>query len=263
MTEEEQWARLGFEERQARFESAPQNARIWTEAWVAHSAFCPACGAVRLRKLPNNLPAADFDCLSCREEFELKGTKKEFGSKIVDGAYDSMCERVDADNNPSLMLMTYDADALKVRSLLVVPKYFFVRELIERRKPLAPTARRAGWVGCNILLKEVPQSGRVYLVRDGQLVSKRSVLEAWRRTVFLQEEKVGARGWLIEVMKCVEKIGRPEFRLDDVYKFEEHLSSVYPGNKNVRPKIRQQLQVLRDRGYLRFLGGGRYAIGTD
>ncbi len=36
------------------------------------------------------------------------------------------------------------------------------------------------------------------------------------------------------------------------------LSALYPDNHNVRPKIRQQLQVLRDRGWLSF--GGR---GTD
>jgi hypothetical protein len=29
----------------------------------------------------------------------------------------------------------------------------------------------------------------------------------------------------------------------------------------VRPKIRQQLQVLRDMGFLEFLGGGRYRAG--
>ena len=51
-------------------------------------------------------------------------------------------------------------------------------------------------------------------------------------------------------MRCVERIGRPEFTLDDVYAFEPHLSRLYPDNRNVRPKIRQQLQVLRDHGWL-------------
>lgn len=59
-------------------------------------------------------------------------------------------------------------------------------------------------------------------------------------------------------MKSVEDIGRPEFTLDDVYASEPRLSALYPSNQNVRPKIRQQLQVLRDRGWLEFVGGGRY-----
>jgi type II restriction enzyme len=74
-----------------------------------------------------------------------------------------------------------------------------------------------------------------------------------------QYDLAGARG-LIEVMKCVEAIGRAAFTLDDVYAFEDRLAALYPGNNNVRPKIRQQLQVLRDRGWLEFTGRGRYRV---
>ena len=61
-------------------------------------------------------------------------------------------------------------------------------------------------------------------------------------------------------MKCVEAIGRPDFTLADVYAFEPHRAAAYPDNRNVRPKIRQQLQVLRDHGWPQFLGGGRYRL---
>jgi len=61
-------------------------------------------------------------------------------------------------------------------------------------------------------------------------------------------------------MRCVERIGRDTFSLDDVYAFEDRLTALYPGNRNVRPKIRQQLQVLRDRGFLEFTGRGRYRM---
>src|SRR5205807_1254470 len=135
-----------------------------------------------------------------------------------------------------------------VTNLFVVPKHFFVREIIEERKPLAPTARRAGWIGCNVLLNQIPASGKIFIVRDGQPQPKQSVVAQWKKTLFLREEGVEARGWLIEVMKCVEGIGRQEFELDDVYAFESRLSSLYPNNRHVKHKIRQQLQVLRDRG---------------
>ena len=59
-------------------------------------------------------------------------------------------------------------------------------------------------------------------------------------------------------MKAVEDIGRPEFTLSEVYAFEPRLAALYPGNHNVRPKIRQQLQVLRDAGWLEFVRPGVY-----
>ena len=63
-------------------------------------------------------------------------------------------------------------------------------------------------------------------------------------------------------MKCVEDIGLHSFTLDDVYAHEARLQAIYPGNNNVRPKIRQQLQVLRDQGLLEFTGRGRYRLIT-
>ena len=49
-----------------------------------------------------------------------------------------------------------------------------------------------------------------------------------------------------------------EFQLSDVYSFEEVLSIKHPKNNNIQAKIRQQLQFLRDKGYIEFLGHGRY-----
>jgi type II restriction enzyme len=168
-----------------------------------------------------------------------------------------------ASNNPNLLLLNYDPKQLSVINLFVIPKHFFVREIIEERKPLAPTARRAGWIGSNILLNQIPQSGKIFIVRAGQLETKDSVLAKWKRTLFLRDQEQDARGWLIEVMKCVEAIGKPEFHLDDVYRFENQLSRLYPGNQNVRPKIRQQLQFLRDRGYLDFVSRGSYRMRSE
>jgi len=102
--------------------------------------------------------------------------------------------------------------------------------------------------------------GKVFLVRSGTPLPQDRVLEKWQSTLFLRNEAAEARGWLIEVMKCVEAIGSAEFNLDDVYAYEKQLSEIYPDNHNVRPKIRQQLQVLRDNGYLEFVSRGRYRL---
>ncbi len=169
-----------------------------------------------------------------------------------------MTARLAAANNPSLMVMGYDRARPRVTDLIVVPSHFFTEAIIEPRKPLSMTARRAGWQGCNILIGQVPLAGRIPLIRAGAHVAKQAVLDQWRATLFLQEAAPTARGWLLDVMKCVEDIRRPEFTLADVYGFEGQLAAIYPGNNNVRPKIRQQLQVLRDMGWLTFNGRGTY-----
>jgi type II restriction enzyme len=253
--------KLGFEESQTPFDSGSQQARVWTERWVSDWMFCPNCGAPKLSQFPNNSPVADFYCPACADQYEVKGQKKpRFGPTVPDGAYATKIARLASDTSPNLLLMSYDKDRREVRNVCVVPKHFFVADIIQKRKPLAPTARRAGWVGSNILLGRVPESGRIFVLRDGIAESKDAVLAKWQQTRFLRDESTEARGWLIEVMKAVEAIGRPEFDIDDVYAFEARLSAIYPGNNNVKPKIRQQLQVLRDNGYLEFTGRGHYRL---
>jgi type II restriction enzyme len=61
-------------------------------------------------------------------------------------------------------------------------------------------------------------------------------------------------------MRCIERLGKREFSLDEVYRFEAEFAKAYPGNQHIRPKIRQKLQVLRDNGYLEFLGKGTYRL---
>ena len=41
---------------------------------------------------------------------------------------------------------------VSMESLMKIPKHFFVPDIIEKRRPLAENARRAGWVGCNIII---------------------------------------------------------------------------------------------------------------
>jgi len=66
-----------------------------------------------------------------------------------------------------LFLMNYDLQSLAVVNLFIVPKHFFVQDIIEERKPLAATAKRAGWIGSNILLSQIPESGKIHIVKSG------------------------------------------------------------------------------------------------
>ena len=240
------------------YKSKSQIARVSTEGWVKQNIYCPACGNENLNQFVNNSPVADFICNGCKSEYELKSKMDRMGLKIVDGAYDSMLRRIYADNNPNFFFLNYSITHLTVQNLMVIPKHFFVSEIIEKRPPLNINARRAGWVGCNILLNEIPASGKIFLVKNGLIQKKEIVLEEWQKTAFLSEEKKDNKKWLIEIMKVVDTINNQEFALKEVYKFEESLKQRFPNNNFIKDKIRQQLQVLRDKGIIEFKGGGYY-----
>ena len=64
--------------------------------------------------------------------------------------------------------------------------------------------------------------------------------------------------WKKDVFECLLKIDNDIFSLEEVYDFEENLKKLHPENKNIKPKIRQQLQYLRDLGLLEFIKPGIY-----
>ena len=243
-----------------RYRSPSQRIRVVTEHWVHQEVFCPACGS-DITRYAHNRPAADFHCTVCGEQYELKSKKDGFASKIVDGAYRTLMERLRSSSNPSLFLLNYTPQDYRVVNFFVVPNHFFVPDMIERRRPLSVHARRPGWIGCNIVLRDIPETGRVFYVRNRRVESRDSVLRGWQRTTFLRDEKRAvARGWILDVMRCIERLGKREFDLGSMYEFEEYLRSKHPRNRHVRDKVRQQLQLLRDRGYLHFLGSGKYRV---
>ncbi|MEO0382022.1 MAG: DpnI domain-containing protein [Pseudomonadota bacterium] len=252
--------KLGFEEQKQHYTSGSQSARTKTESWASANLFCPNCGHNSLNQFPANLPVADFYCVQCQEQYELKSQKKPFGRKVANGAYDVKIRRLESESSPSLFLLHYNDLTSSVQSLSVIPKRFFVPSIVERRKPLRASARRAGWVGSNIVIEKVPKVGRISIIADQNIRRIPEVCKEWRSTNFLDQKRKETRGWLCEVMACIDQFENQEFSLADAYTFEPQLSELYPGNLNIRPKIRQQLQVLRDNGYLKFLGRGRYCL---
>lgn len=240
------------------FTSSSQIARLLTEHWVSRNVYCPSCGNSNLRSFKNNNPVGDFHCDNCKAEYELKSKKDSFGRRIVDGAFSSMIQRINASNNPHFFFLNYSPSESKVKNFIVIPKHYFIDDIVEKRQPLADTARRARWIGCNILLNNIPASGKIFLVKNEQIVPTKSVLESWNKTAFLANQKKEARGWTIETLKLLDRIQSNEFDLNDVYAFETELKDKFPSNNFIKDKLRQQLQVLRDRGLLEFKDRGKY-----
>jgi type II restriction enzyme len=106
----------------------------------------------------------------------------------------------------------------------------------------------------------MPADARLYVVRDLGVVPAEDVRVAWKRFEFLRGMKLESRGWLNDVLAVVRKIGKDEFTLDEVYGFEKELKYLHPENFHVRDKIRQQLQLLRDRKIIEFIENGYYRL---
>jgi type II restriction enzyme len=125
----------------------------------------------------------------------------------------------------------------EVRDLLLIPSFMFSESAVIKRKPLAATARRAGWVGCNIALNRVPADARIFLVQtvassrrrtgvtpvsdlkkseygDRQdacptqtiIVSPEEVRAQFKRVKPLKDISVTQRGWTLDVLNVVRRL---------------------------------------------------------
>ena len=100
---------------------------------------------------------------------------------------------------PNLLLLQYQLNPLSVMSLLFIPDFAFTLSALERRPPLASTARRAGWIGCNILLQHIPTDARIPLVHNEQVVPAHRVRRAFQKLKPLASLSSDNRGWTLDV----------------------------------------------------------------
>ena len=69
----------------------------------------------------------------------------------------------------------------------------------------------------------------------------------------------GFKGWTRLTLEGVLEMPGSGFQMPELLAVCEPVAArVYPKNRNVRPKLRQQLQILRDLGLVEFLGNGFY-----
>lgn len=160
---------------------------------------------------------------------------------------------------PHLLLLSYTPN-YEVQDFVIVPRQFLVEQIVIPRKPLGPNCRRAGWQGCNLNIGLVPEDGRIAYVSDFQRVSPADFSRGWKRVEFLDEYSPQGRGWLSLTMYLIRCLGKASFELRDLYALEHVARQAFPDNLHVRAKLRQQLQRLRDSGWLDFQGRSRYLV---
>ena len=197
------------------YKSGAQIARVLTEDWAARELYCPACDSDRLSPSKANTPTIDFDCPRCSQLFQLKSLKNWNPRKLVDAGYDAMIRAIRADRVPNLLVLQYSSNWC-IRNLLLIPRVFFSESAIEKRKPLAVGARRAGWIGCNILLTQIAADGKIAIVLDGSQVDDQKVRNEFSRIRKLAEVPPSVRGWTLDVLRLVRRLGKSGFSLGDI-----------------------------------------------
>ena len=202
------------------------------------------------------MKVSDFHCRDCDEKFQLKSSRHGFSKYVLDGEYRTQLESIHRGDYPSILLLSYQDP--KVEHVTAVHRSCIIPDYLVPRKPLSATARRRFWQGCLIALYRTPSIAKIDLVVDEKPIPSAFITEQWKKAQTLLKADVPKRGWLADVLRCVEQ-QFSTFTLQDLYASSENeLQEKHPENRNVRPKIRQQLQYLRDLGFVEFVKPGVY-----
>ena len=128
----------------------------------------------------------------------------------------------------------------ELRDLLLIPSFMFSESAVIKRKPLSSTARRAGWVGCNLDLHRIAPEARIAIVitrsssrrrGDESLTKKQNqrfltssptnqtvivppeeVRARYTRLKPIREIKTAQRGWTLDVLNIVRRLVNSEGR---------------------------------------------------
>ena len=91
-----------------------------------------------------------------------------------------------------------------------------------------------------------------------KIIDSKIVVDRYASLRKLQTNNIEKRGWLLDILSCTNAIPGNDFSLKEMYQFADELQSKHVENHNINAKIRQQLQILRDKGFIEFLGNGHY-----
>lgn len=248
-----------FNEYKHYYKSPSQLIRAITENWFKDNMYCPFCNSDKIESFPNNYPVADFYCNICSEEFQLKSKKNQIGRLIVDGEYNKMISAIYSRRTPNFFFLSYTINIDYIKDLLIIPKEFILPNAIQKRKPLSMNAKRAGWTGCNIKLDSISNDGKIFAVKEKKIVQKNSVRDKMISVDYIRRLKnLNCRGWINDILLVISEIQSDTFTLKEVYKYEHMLKKLHPNNNNIRAKIRQQLQILRNNNVIQFVDRGVY-----
>ena len=125
-----------------------------------------------------------------------------------------------------------------------------VRERFKRVKPLKdiPIQMRGWTLDVLNMVRRLVESRRRGL--PGRSIGAKTGDES------LNEKPAGQ----LESLRLLTSSPTNEFTTADAYAFTRELEKLHPDNRHVKDKIRQQLQVLRDAGFLIHIGHGKWRL---
>ena len=106
-------------------------------------------------------------------------------------------------------------------------------------------------------MNEIPTTAKIPIIINGEVRPIPDVVAQYQRVYNLQTKSVESRGWLMDTLHIVERLDET-FTIKQMYSFVDELQIKYPNNNHIPDKIRQQLQFLRDKGFIVFKGHGIY-----
>jgi hypothetical protein len=160
----------------APFVNATQVARVALETWASFNLYCLHCASDALDPLPANTPVADFKCFVCERTYQLKAKDGRFGVRITGAAYQPTIDAIRRGEMPEHIFVEFDKRFSTVVFVDSIPGRLITKDRVIPRKPLAATARRAGWQGCNIVISGLPS---VRIVAPAG-VERNKVREEWK-----------------------------------------------------------------------------------
>jgi len=91
-----------------------------------------------------------------------------------------MVDRISSGEAPDLLVMRRSAKESLVQELIIIPRSFLSLDIIKKRKPLCSGARRAGWTGGIILLKNIPEVTKIKIIKDRHILCKNEIIREFQ-----------------------------------------------------------------------------------
>lgn len=117
-----------------------------------------------VKRLPRNFKCADLICDFCGYLAQVKSTRQVdidvLPKRLMGAAWGPQHERMEAGVFTPLFVVVFSMN-LRHHAIYFLPPDLQMREMFQKRKPLSPSARRSGWVGCTLRLDLVPPAVRV------------------------------------------------------------------------------------------------------
>jgi type II restriction enzyme len=131
------------------------------EIYIKNNLQCQRCNIQDFDKCKTNEPSKDLVCNNCGQRYQIKAanskTKKndDNSMKIMGGEYSTTINNINQEIDYLIIIYENNTNTYKIKNIYYIKKENITTNCIVPRKPLSQNAKRAGWQGCYIMLKNI------------------------------------------------------------------------------------------------------------